>query len=61
MQFTFAFMHASVLTTLEQAQKMVAMMPRGKLAALPDSYHHAMFDNPAGLVAILEEFLRDIQ
>ena len=30
----------------------------GKLAVLPDSYHHAMFDNPAGLVAILKEFLR---
>ena len=50
----------SPFPTLEQAQKMVAMMPRGKLAVLPDSYHHAMFDNPAGLVAILKEFLRDI-
>jgi len=50
----------SPFPTLEQAQRMVAMMPRGKLAVLPDSYHHAMFDNPAGLVAILKEFLRDI-
>ena len=50
----------SPFPTLEQAQKMVAKMPRGKLAVLPDSYHHAMFDNPSGLVAILKEFLRDI-
>ena len=50
----------SPFPTLEQTKKMVAMMPHGKLAVLPDSYHHAMFDNPAGLTAILKDFLRDI-
>ena len=49
----------SPFPTLEQTKAMVAMMPRGKLATLADSYHHAMFDNPAGLTAILSEFLRD--
>ncbi|HVA80698.1 MAG TPA: alpha/beta hydrolase [Candidatus Binataceae bacterium] len=50
----------SPFPTVEQAQKIAAMMPRGQFAALPDSYHHAMFDNPAGLIAILNEFLRGI-
>jgi pimeloyl-ACP methyl ester carboxylesterase len=50
----------SQFPTLDQAKAMVAMMPQGQLAVLPDSYHHAMFDNPGGLVAILKEFLRDI-
>jgi pimeloyl-ACP methyl ester carboxylesterase len=50
----------SPFPTLEKAQDLVAMMPQGKLAVLPDSYHHAMFDNPTGLVAILKEFLREI-
>ena len=50
----------SPFPTMEQVNAMVAMMPQGKLAVLPDSYHHAMFDNPAGLNAILKEFLRDI-
>ena len=47
----------SPFPTMEQVKAMVAMMPQGKLALLPDSYHHAMFDNPAGLNAILKEFL----
>jgi pimeloyl-ACP methyl ester carboxylesterase len=50
----------SPFPTMDQVKAMVAMMPQGKLAVLPDSYHHAMFDNPAGLNAILKEFLRDI-
>ena len=40
---------------------MVAKMPRGKLAVLENSYHHAMLDNPIALVAIIKEFLRDIE
>jgi pimeloyl-ACP methyl ester carboxylesterase len=46
---------------LETARKMVAKMPRGKLAVLENSYHHAMLDNPLALVAIIKEFLRDIE
>jgi len=50
----------SVFPTVEQSQAMVAMMPQGKHAVLEDSYHHAMFDNPDGLAAILKDFLRDL-
>jgi pimeloyl-ACP methyl ester carboxylesterase len=50
----------SPFPTIEQSKAIVAMMPLGKLAVLPNSYHHAMFDNPVGLNAILQEFLRDI-
>ncbi len=50
----------SPFPTLEHARKVAAMIPRGKFAVLRDSYHHAMFDNPASLVAILKEFLSEI-
>ncbi len=45
----------------EIARKVVAMMPRGRLAEIDDSYHHVTFDNPAALVAALEDFLRDLK
>ena len=45
----------------ETAKKMVAMMPKGRLAEVDDSYHHAMLDNPAGVIAVLREFLNDLK
>lgn len=43
-----------------QAEKMVAAMPLGRLAIVPDSHHHVLLDNPNGLAAALGEFLAAI-
>ncbi len=42
------------------AEKMVARMPRGRLATVPASHHHAPLDNPRGLAAALGAFLDEI-
>jgi pimeloyl-ACP methyl ester carboxylesterase len=39
---------------------MVAAMPRGRLAVVPQSHHHVLLDNPAGLAAALRVFLDEI-
>lgn len=46
---------------IEVARKMVARMPRGKLAEIDHAYHHAMLDNPAAVVATLRELLAGIE
>jgi pimeloyl-ACP methyl ester carboxylesterase len=46
----------SPLLTNEQARAMTAAMPHGELEFLEDSYHHAMLDNPAGTIEILNRF-----
>lgn len=51
----------SPLLDLEAAKKMVAMLPKGKLAQIDDSYHHVMFDNPEALIDTLEAFLAEIE
>ena len=50
----------SPLLSVEMAQKMVARMPRGRLAVISDSYHHAMLDNPRGLIAALKSFVTEL-
>jgi pimeloyl-ACP methyl ester carboxylesterase len=42
------------------AERMVAAMPRGRLAVVPQSHHHVLLDNPAGLAAALRVFLDEI-
>jgi len=42
------------------AERMVAAMPRGRLAIVPQSHHHVLLDNPTGLAAALREFLDEI-
>ncbi len=42
------------------AERMVAVMPRGRLAIVPKSHHHVPLDNPAGLAAALREFLAEL-
>ena len=42
------------------AERMVAAMPNGRLAIVPQSHHHVLLDNPAGLAAALREFLDEI-
>ncbi len=51
----------SPLLERETALKMVAKMPQARFAELADSYHHAMLDNPAGLIALLRDFLKDLK
>ena len=46
---------------MEQVKKVVARMPHGHLAVVPDSHHHVPLDNPKGLIAVLDEFLREIE
>jgi pimeloyl-ACP methyl ester carboxylesterase len=50
----------SPLLSLELAEKMVATLPRGKLAVITESYHHVMFDNPRALIAALRQFLAEL-
>lgn len=42
------------------AERMVGVMPRGRLAVVPKSHHHVLLDNPAGLAAALREFLDEV-
>jgi pimeloyl-ACP methyl ester carboxylesterase len=51
----------SPLLDIEAAKKMVAMLPKGRLAQIDDSYHHVMFDNPEALIDTLEAFLAEIE
>lgn len=46
----------SPVLDLEAARRMVAMMPKGQLTEIGDSFHHAMLDNPVALTAALKEF-----
>jgi pimeloyl-ACP methyl ester carboxylesterase len=51
----------SPLLDIEAAKKMVAILPKGRLAQIDDSYHHVMFDNPEALIDTLEAFLSEIE
>jgi pimeloyl-ACP methyl ester carboxylesterase len=45
----------------EQAEKIVARMPRGHLVTVPNSGHHVPLDNPGGLIRELREFLAGLE
>jgi pimeloyl-ACP methyl ester carboxylesterase len=42
------------------AQRMAARMPQGRMVQLENSNHHALIDNPLGLVAVMTPFLDEI-
>lgn len=44
----------------ESALKMVAAIPCARLVEIDDTFHHVMLDNPAGLIAVLREFVKDL-
>ncbi|MGH7863429.1 MAG: alpha/beta fold hydrolase [Candidatus Binataceae bacterium] len=46
----------SPVLDIDTARKMVSAVARGRLAELDNSFHHAMLDNPEGLVALLRDF-----
>jgi len=46
----------SPVLDIEAARRMVAILPKGKLEEIGDSYHHVMFDNPVALIAALKRF-----
>ncbi len=50
----------SQFPTPEVARKMAERMPGGRYAEIDDSYHHAMLDNPAGVIAALKAFFADL-
>jgi len=45
----------------ENAKKMVAALPNGRLVEIDDSYHHAMLDNPVAVIAVLSDFFKDLK
>ncbi|MHB8381205.1 MAG: alpha/beta fold hydrolase [Candidatus Binataceae bacterium] len=51
----------SPVLSVELAEKMVATLPKGRLAQIPDSYHHVMFDNPRALIAALKSFVAELE
>jgi pimeloyl-ACP methyl ester carboxylesterase len=55
------FIRAETSTLEEFAPDMVARMPHGRLAIVPNSSHHVLLDNPAGLVAALAEFFAELE
>ncbi len=50
----------SPVLNVEMAQKMISLLPKGRLVQVEDSFHHVMFDNPKGLIAALNEFVADL-
>ena len=46
----------SPVLNIDAARRMVAMLPKGSLAEIGNSFHHVMFDNPVALMAALREF-----
>ncbi len=50
----------SPVLAIEVARRMVERMPQGCLAEVDDSYHHVMFDNPGGLIAVLKTFFAEL-
>ncbi|MGA2409858.1 MAG: alpha/beta hydrolase [Candidatus Binataceae bacterium] len=40
--------------------KIISKVPNGRVTVVPDSHHHVLLDNPAGLVKVLREFLDGI-
>jgi len=46
---------------LEVARRMAATLAQGRVAELDNSFHHAMLDNPEGLVVILREFFATLR
>jgi pimeloyl-ACP methyl ester carboxylesterase len=51
----------SFTVDIEVARKMVAKMPKGKLAEVDNAFHHAMLDNPDAVVATLRQFLAEME
>jgi pimeloyl-ACP methyl ester carboxylesterase len=51
----------SPMMTREVAQRMAQAAPRGSMAEIEDAYHHAMLDNPPGLVRALSGFLEPFE
>ena len=48
----------SSVLPLEITEKIAAAIPGCGHTSVPDSFHHVMIDNPAGLIAALNEFLK---
>ena len=43
--------------SLEKIERLVNTLPNGRWVEVPDTNHHVMLDNPAGLVKVVTEFL----
>jgi pimeloyl-ACP methyl ester carboxylesterase len=45
----------------DYGHKIVARMPRGRFAIVPDSHHHVLLDNPQGLTSALQQFFAELK
>jgi pimeloyl-ACP methyl ester carboxylesterase len=55
------FIRPEVSALRELANDLVARMPRGRMTIVPNSHHHVLLDNPAGLIAALDEFVNGLE
>jgi len=46
----------SPVLDINAARRMVAILPKGSLEQIDNSFHHVMFDNPEALIAALKRF-----
>lgn len=44
--------------TLEKINRLISGLPNGRWVEVPETHHHVMLDNPAGLVKVVREFIR---
>ena len=55
------YVRAETSNLKEFAPDMVARMPHGRLTIVPNSSHHVLLDNPAGLATALAEFVAELE
>lgn len=55
------FIRPEVSALRELANDLVARMPRGRMTIVPNSHHHVLLDNPAGLIVALDEFVNGLE
>jgi pimeloyl-ACP methyl ester carboxylesterase len=51
---------ASTPMPRDYGQEISARMPHGRFAIVSDSHHHVLLDNPAGLIAALQQFFAEV-
>jgi pimeloyl-ACP methyl ester carboxylesterase len=50
----------SRIMTAQAAQHALQLNPLVRLAVIEDSHHHVIFERPAALAALVEEFVREL-
>jgi pimeloyl-ACP methyl ester carboxylesterase len=50
----------SSVLPIEVTEKIASAIPNCDHTHVPDSFHHVMIDNPAGLIEVLNEFVKTL-